>query len=106
MGYSGFKEKRLRDAAIAAYRAETMQAGEAWYKSVANKELRRVFGEEWLSLGALPIGGGLKGLRGHGGGGRGAVLGGRGRKNLCRTFRGGGAPPAYWPGHRQSGPAG
>jgi hypothetical protein len=51
MGYSGFKEKRLRDAAIAAYRAETMQAGEAWYKSVAYEELRRVFGEEWLSLG-------------------------------------------------------
>ncbi|GIW33896.1 hypothetical protein [Meiothermus sp.] len=45
------KEKRLRDAAIAAYRAEALQAGEAWYKSVAYEELRRIFGEEWLGLG-------------------------------------------------------
>lgn len=44
------KEMRLREAAIAAYRAETMQAGEAWYKTVAYEELRRVLGEEWLSL--------------------------------------------------------
>lgn len=45
------KEKRLRDAAIAAYRAESLQAGEAWYKTVAYEELRRIFGEEWLGLG-------------------------------------------------------
>lgn len=49
---SGFpKDGRLRDAAIAAYRAEAMQAGEAWYKTVAYQELRRIFGEEWLSVG-------------------------------------------------------
>ncbi len=51
MNLGGSKEKRLRDAAIAAYRAETIQAGEVWYKSVAYEELRRIFGEEWLRLG-------------------------------------------------------
>lgn len=45
------KDGRLRDAAIAAYRAEAMQAGEAWYKTVAYEELRRIFSEEWLSSG-------------------------------------------------------
>lgn len=28
-----------------------MQAGEAWYKTTAYEELRRIFGEEWLTLG-------------------------------------------------------
>jgi len=45
------REKRLRDAAIAAYRVEAIQAGEVWYKTTAYEELRRVFGEEWLGLG-------------------------------------------------------
>lgn len=53
MGISS--EKRLRDAAIAAFRAETLQAGEAWYKTVAYEELRRIFGDEWLGLGCYRL---------------------------------------------------
>ncbi len=49
------KEQRLRDAAIAAYRAETLQAGEAWFKSIAYEELRRVLGDEWLGLGCFRL---------------------------------------------------
>lgn len=49
------KEQRLRDAAIAAYQAETLQAGEAWFKTIAYEELRRVLGDEWLRLGCFRL---------------------------------------------------
>jgi hypothetical protein len=55
MNSRDLRDNSLRKAAIAAFKAETLQAGEAWYKTIAYEELRRIFGEEWLTLGCYRL---------------------------------------------------